>query len=121
MVADGRHVLANEASSWPQGQFTSAVLAVTRKLLNQRPAVATDLLKGQVQANQFINADKTEAEGLAGNELAAALGQGALPAPLPDVLQPRAGQVEDILRSLHITEPGMLLRAAAIDEAARDC
>jgi hypothetical protein len=44
----------------------------------------------------------------------------ALPAPLPDVLQPRAGQVEDILRSLDITEPGMLLRAAAIDQAARD-
>jgi hypothetical protein len=41
-------------------------------------------------------------------------------APLPGILQPRAGQVEDILRSLDITEPGMLLRAAAIDEAARD-
>jgi hypothetical protein len=41
-------------------------------------------------------------------------------APLPGVLQPRAGQVEDILRSLDITEPGMLLRAAAIDQAARE-
>jgi hypothetical protein len=41
-------------------------------------------------------------------------------APLPGVLQPRVGQVEDILRNLDITEPGMLLRAAAIDEAARD-
>jgi NitT/TauT family transport system substrate-binding protein len=76
MAADGGHVLANEASSWPHGQFTSAVLVVTGKLLSQRPAVVTDLLKGQIQANQFINADKTEAEGLAGNELAAALGQG---------------------------------------------
>ena len=44
----------------------------------------------------------------------------AQPAPLPGVPQPRAGQVEDVLRSLEITEPGMLLRAAAIDEAARD-
>ncbi len=44
----------------------------------------------------------------------------AQPAPLPGVLQPQAGQVEDVLRSLHITEPGVLLRAAAIDEAARD-
>jgi len=42
------------------------------------------------------------------------------PAPLPGGLRSRAGQVEDILRSLDITEPGMLLRAAAIDEAARD-
>jgi hypothetical protein len=44
----------------------------------------------------------------------------APPAPLPSVLRPQAGQVEDILRSLDITEPGVLLRAAAIDEAARD-
>jgi hypothetical protein len=44
----------------------------------------------------------------------------AQPAPLPGVVQPPAGQVEDILRSLNITEPGMLLRAAAIDEAARN-
>jgi hypothetical protein len=42
------------------------------------------------------------------------------PSALPGVLQPRAGQVEDILRSRDITEPGMLLRAAAIEEAARD-
>jgi len=44
----------------------------------------------------------------------------AQPAPLAGVLQPRAGQVEDILRSLDISEPGMLLRAAAIDDAARN-
>jgi len=44
----------------------------------------------------------------------------AQPTPLPGVLQPRAGKVEDILHSLLITNPGMLLRAAAIDEAARD-
>ena len=33
---------------------------------------------------------------------------------------PQAGQIEQILRRLHITEPGMLLRAAAIDDSARD-
>jgi hypothetical protein len=40
--------------------------------------------------------------------------------PLPGGPQPQAGQTELILRSLQITEPAMLLRAAAIDEAARD-
>ena len=34
--------------------------------------------------------------------------------------QPQAGQTELVLRSLQITEPAMLLRAAAIDEAACD-
>ena len=40
--------------------------------------------------------------------------------PPPDVPLPQAGQIEQILRRLHITEPGMLLRAAAIDDSARD-
>ena len=44
----------------------------------------------------------------------------ALPAPPPGTVPPHPGQIEDILRSLHITEPGMLLCAAAIDDAARD-
>ena len=44
----------------------------------------------------------------------------ALPAPPPGIPRAQAGDIEDILRSLHITEPGMLLRAAAIDDAARD-
>jgi hypothetical protein len=46
--------------------------------------------------------------------------QPALPAPPAGVLRPQAGQIEDILRRLHITEPGMLVRAAAIDDAACD-
>jgi hypothetical protein len=36
------------------------------------------------------------------------------------VARPQAGQTERILRDLQITEPGMLLRAGAIDDAARD-
>jgi hypothetical protein len=38
----------------------------------------------------------------------------------PSVLPPHAGHAELILRGLRITEPAMLLRAAAIDQAARD-
>jgi hypothetical protein len=44
----------------------------------------------------------------------------AQPTAPAGVLRPQTGQIEDILRSLHITEPGMLLRAAAIDDASRD-
>ena len=40
--------------------------------------------------------------------------------PLAGGPQPQPGQTELILRSLQITEPEMLLRAAAVDEAARD-
>jgi hypothetical protein len=40
--------------------------------------------------------------------------------PLAGGPQPQPGQTELILRSLQITEPAMLLRAAAVDQAARD-
>jgi hypothetical protein len=55
--------------------------------------------------------------------------QAAEEASAPEQAQPlqrrrarpaHAGQVEQILRGLKITEPAMLLRAAAIDQAARD-
>jgi hypothetical protein len=38
----------------------------------------------------------------------------------PNAQRPQAGQLEHILRGLDITEPRMLLRAAAIDDAALD-
>jgi hypothetical protein len=44
----------------------------------------------------------------------------AQPAPPPGLPPPQAGRVEDILRSLDITEPGMQLRAAAIDQPTLD-
>ena len=44
----------------------------------------------------------------------------ARPAPPPGVQRLPAGQIEHMLNGLRITEPAMLLRAAAIDDAARD-
>jgi hypothetical protein len=55
----------------------------------------------------------------AATEEASAPGQ-AQPLQPRHTLPAHAGQVERILRDLKITEPAMLLRAAAIDQAARD-
>lgn len=46
--------------------------------------------------------------------------QPAQPAQPQLDLPPDAGQIEHTLRSLQITEPAQLLRAAAIDQATRD-
>ena len=81
-------------------------LAVTTGSPSSTLAIARLSAGSPVTARQRADDDRTQTP--------------ALPAPLPGLPQPRAGQVEDILRSLHITEPGMLLRAAAIDQAARD-
>jgi NitT/TauT family transport system substrate-binding protein len=80
MVAAGGHVLVNEASLWPGGQFVTTELVATQKFLNASPAVVTDLLKAQIAANSFIAAHKAAAESAANAELASLTGKGLTPA-----------------------------------------
>jgi NitT/TauT family transport system substrate-binding protein len=70
MVADGGHVLVNEASLWPSGQFVTTELVATQSFIAAHPTVIDGLLKGQIQANNFINSDKAAAETAADAELA---------------------------------------------------
>ncbi len=69
MVQEGGHVLVNEASLWPKGQFVTTNLVVTQKFLSASPAAVSGLLKGQVQATDFINKSKSAAETAANAEL----------------------------------------------------
>ena len=79
MVQDGGHVLVNEASLWPKGQFVTTNLVVTQQFLAAHPSVVTGLLKGQIQANGFIHANMPGAEAAANNELTSLLGKGLDP------------------------------------------
>jgi NitT/TauT family transport system substrate-binding protein len=71
MEQAGGHVLVNEASLWPHGQFVTTNLVVTQSFLNAHPGVVSGLLKGQIQANDFINHHQAAAEQAANTELAA--------------------------------------------------
>jgi NitT/TauT family transport system substrate-binding protein len=82
MAADGGHVLVNEASLWPHGQFVTTNLVVTQAFLAAHPSVVAGLLKGQIQANDFINQHTAAAEADVNAELAAILGKGLTPAVL---------------------------------------
>src|ERR1700735_3936082 len=75
MVADGGHVLVNEASLWPNGQFVTTNLVVTQAFLTAHPSTVTGLLKGQIQSNSFIANDRSAAETAANAELAAVSGK----------------------------------------------
>ncbi len=70
MEQTGGHVLVNEASLWPHGQFVTTNLVVTQAFLAAHPSVVNGLLKGQIQANDFINSNKPAAEQAANTELA---------------------------------------------------
>ncbi len=71
MEQAGGHVLVKEASLWPHGQFVTTNLVVTQAFLAAHPSVVNGLLKGQIQANDFINNNKAAAEQAANTELAA--------------------------------------------------
>jgi NitT/TauT family transport system substrate-binding protein len=76
MVADGGHVLVNEASLWPDGKFVTTDLVVTQSFLSANPTVVNDLLKGQIEANSYIASNKSAAEAAANAELATLTGKG---------------------------------------------
>jgi NitT/TauT family transport system substrate-binding protein len=80
MLADGGHVLVNEATLWPQGQFVTTEIIATQSFIKANPTVITDLLKAQIDANNFIAASKTQAETVANAELAAVSGKSLKPA-----------------------------------------
>ncbi len=76
MVADGGHELVNEATLWPQGQFVTTNLVVTEKFLSAHASTVSDLLKGQIEANNYIHSDQAAAEAAANAELTKLLGKG---------------------------------------------
>ncbi len=82
MVADGGHVLVNEASLWPRGQFVTTNLVVTQAFLAAHPATVNGLLKGQIQANDYIHSNLSGAEAAANAELTTLLGKGLDPSVL---------------------------------------
>jgi NitT/TauT family transport system substrate-binding protein len=71
LVAAGAHVLVNEASWWPGGRFPTAVLVVTSSYLDRHPAVIGLLLRGQIQAERYLDSDPVMADKAAGARLAA--------------------------------------------------
>ena len=82
MVQDGGHMLVNEASLWPRGQFVTTNLVVTQKFLAAHSSIVTGLLKGQIQANGYIHASPSGAEAAANKELTSLLGKGLDPSVL---------------------------------------
>ena len=82
MVAAGGHVLVNEASLWPQGQFVTTEIVATQSFISQNPTVVSDLLKAQIEANSFIASNKSAAESAANAELASLTGKSLKPAIL---------------------------------------
>ena len=68
MVSDGGTVLLSEPG-------VTTLLVVTQSFLTAHPAIVADLIKAQVQANDFIKSNPTQAEADANAELAVYTGK----------------------------------------------
>jgi NitT/TauT family transport system substrate-binding protein len=113
MALAGGRVLVNEASLWPNGQFATTSLVVTQKFLATQPAAVAGLLRGQIQANDYIHQHRSRAEIAVNTELTTLTGT-SLPA---DVLTGSFAQItftdNPVASSLtvdavHATELGLL-------------
>jgi len=79
MVQAGGTRLVNEGSLWPSGKFVTTNLVVTQSFLKAHPSVVNGLLKGQIESNSYINANRSAAASAANAELTKLLGKGLKP------------------------------------------
>lgn len=76
MVSEGHgKVLVNEKTQWPAGQFSTTVLVVNKDFLAAHATVVSDLLKGQLAVNSFLNKNPTKAQSDANAALASLTGK----------------------------------------------
>ena len=82
VVEGGAKVLVDERSLWPDGKYVTTQLVVRTAFLQQHPDVVQNLLKGQVEANDFVNSNSAQAKQIASAGIKAITGKTLKPAVL---------------------------------------
>jgi NitT/TauT family transport system substrate-binding protein len=54
----GGKVLVDEKDLWPNGEFVTTHLIVSKKFLDEHPVVVRKLIEGQLEANKFVNENR---------------------------------------------------------------
>ena len=75
MIAAGGHVLVDEATLWPQGNYVTTLLIVRTAFLNAHPDVVTNLIKGLSNAIDTTNSDPAKAAELVSTGIDKATGK----------------------------------------------
>ncbi len=78
----GGKVLVDERSLWPEGRFVTTHLVVRTKFLKDHPDAVRRLVEGQVQANELVNTNPTEAQRLVNQAITTLTGKGLADAVL---------------------------------------
>jgi NitT/TauT family transport system substrate-binding protein len=79
MVAEGGHMLIDERSLWPGGRFTTTDLVVSTTYLDAHPDAVASLLRGQIAANAWADANSTVAQSIVNAALKKLTGKALTP------------------------------------------
>jgi NitT/TauT family transport system substrate-binding protein len=82
MIADGGHLLVNEGTLWPNGQWATTNVVVRTAFLQAHPQTVSRFLKGLVDTLSYIKANPAGAQAAANTQLASATGGKALKASI---------------------------------------
>ena len=75
IVEGGGRVLIDERDLWPQGKFVTTNLIVNTSFLQAHPTWVKALLEGLYSANQYLNSNPIEAQGVTNDAVAAIAGK----------------------------------------------
>ena len=82
VIDGGGHVLVDERALWPQGRFATTVLVVRGDYLAAHPQTVRELIDGQIATNDWITANRAQAEQLVESQVAKLSGVRLEPAVL---------------------------------------
>jgi NitT/TauT family transport system substrate-binding protein len=101
LVLDGGgKVLVDERNLWPSGKYVTTLLVVRTAFLQQHPDVVKNLLKGQIEATDFVNQNTAQAKQVVAEGVKALTGKTLKPAVLDRAWPNLTFTVDPIVSSL---------------------
>ena len=75
----GGHVLVDEKTLWPQGQFVTTQLIVATSFLDKHPDVVEELIRGESSAIDYLTSNPSDAHTLVNDAITKITGKGLKP------------------------------------------
>ncbi|MFD4032586.1 aliphatic sulfonate ABC transporter substrate-binding protein [Streptomyces sp. NPDC058637] len=115
LVAEGGKVLLDESTLWPDDKFVITNIIVSQKFLSEHPDVVEAVLRGTVNTNKWINANRDEAKASANAALKELSGK-ELPAEVLDPAWESIQITDDPLAATLQSQADHAVKAGLLEE-----
>ena len=119
LIQAGGHVLVNEASLWPKGQFVTTNIAVRTDFLDQYPDIVQAFLKANEEALAFIKKNPQQAQTEFNAGLSALTGSSIDTAVLPDAWN-QVTFTDNPLKATLVESAAHAVKVGLLDQSAID-